>query len=268
GGVRPTWTADDRFWYRTTRDKGTETWLVDPAKPTRVVCELDACKAALNSPAPRPARNGATSPDRKRIAFIRDWNLWLREVGTNKEVQLTKDGIKDFGYATDNAGWTKSDRPILRWSPDSKKIATFLQDDRAVGEMYLVDTGVGHPKLQAWKYPLAGDQTLPMLHRVVIDVATGSVVRFNMPPELHRSSLCDDIACQQGEWTDVQWDESSSKVAFVSTSRDHRREQLRVANALSGDVRDVLQESVATFYESGNGRSNWRFLSASNEVVW
>jgi hypothetical protein len=57
-------------------------------------------------------------------------------------------------------------------------------------------------------------------------------------------------------------------VAFVSTSRDHRTEQLRLANASTGEVKEVLQESVATFYESGNDRANWRYLPASNEVIW
>src|SRR5206468_4668061 len=117
-------------------------------------------------------RYAETSPDRRKTAFIRDWNLWVKDVATGRETQLTKDGVKDFGYATDNAGWARSDRPILRWSPDSRKIATFQLDERAVGDMYLVDTAVGHPKLQAWKYPLAGDQALPLLQRVVIDVAT------------------------------------------------------------------------------------------------
>ena len=46
--------------------------------------------------------------------------------GTGREVQLTTDGIKDFGYATDNAGWIHSDRPVLAWSDDSKKIADAL----------------------------------------------------------------------------------------------------------------------------------------------
>jgi len=58
--------------------------------------------------------------------MIRDNNLWVRDAG-GKETQLTTDGIKDFGYATDNAGWTSSERPIVLWSPDSKKIATFQQ---------------------------------------------------------------------------------------------------------------------------------------------
>jgi hypothetical protein len=62
-----------------------------------------------------------------------------------------------------------SDNPILVWSPDSKKIATFQQDQRKVGEMYLVPTD-GHPALKAWKYPLVGDEDVTMIERVIIDV--------------------------------------------------------------------------------------------------
>ncbi len=86
-----------------------------------------------------PQRNDAQSPDKQHTAFIHNYNLWIRDAGTNKETQLTFDGVKDYGYATDNAGWTTSDRAILVWSPDSKKIATFQQDQREVGEMYLVE---------------------------------------------------------------------------------------------------------------------------------
>src|ERR1044071_3012155 len=37
-----------------------------------------------------------TSPDKKRSAFIRDYNLWMRDIATGKEIQLTTDGVKDF----------------------------------------------------------------------------------------------------------------------------------------------------------------------------
>src|SRR5262245_36906728 len=266
-GVRPMWTSNNQFWYRTTGEKGAEAWLVDAARAAKAVCDLEPCKTAAPAAA-TSRRQGVTSPDGRKTAFIRDWNLWVRDVATNNEVQLTKDGVKDFGYATDNAGWTRSNRPIVRWSPDSRKMATFQQDERNVGEMYLVDTRVGHSKLETWKYPLAGDPVIPALHRVVIDTVTGAVVRFKMPPDLHRSSLCDDIACRNNEWSDVQWDNTGSTVAFVSTSRDHRHEQLRLANATTGEVKDILEESVSTFYESGNNRVNWRYLPASNEVIW
>ena len=65
--------------------------------------------------------NSVLSPDRKRAAFIRHFNLWVRDAATGNDTQLTKDGVKDFGYATDNAGCLRSNRPVLRRSPDSKE---------------------------------------------------------------------------------------------------------------------------------------------------
>jgi dipeptidyl aminopeptidase/acylaminoacyl peptidase len=213
-------------------------------------------------------RNDVLSPDKKRVSFIRDFNLWVRDVATGKETQLTSDGVKDFGYATDNAGWARSDRPVILWSLDSKKIATFQQDQRGVGEMFLVETKVGHPNLQAWKYPLPGDEVVTTIQRVIIDLDGPRIVRLQMPPDQHRSSLCDNLVCRGGEWADVQWSPDAAHLAFVSTSRDHKREQLRIADAATGTVRDVLEEIVSTFYESGNGSVNWRYLPASNEVIW
>ena len=208
------------------------------------------------------------SPDGKKSAFLRDNNLWVRNLETNRETQLTTDGVKDFGYATDNAGWTKSDRPVLLWSPDSKRIATFQQDQRGVGEMHLVNTQTGHPQLQSWKYPLPGDEVVTTIQRVVLDLDGPRVVRLNVPADQHRSSLCDDVKCRGSEWADVQWAAEGSQLAFVSTSRDHRQETFRIASATTGEVRDVVKEEVPTFFESGNGRVNWNYLAATKELIW
>jgi dipeptidyl aminopeptidase/acylaminoacyl peptidase len=210
---------------------------------------------------------GALSPDGKSSIFIRDYNLWVRDVASGKETQLTTDGVQDFGYATDNAGWASSDRAIVVWSPDSRKVATFQQDQRGVGEMYLVNTTVGHPTLKAWKYPLPGDAVVTTIQRVIIDVAAAKVVRLRMPPDQHRSTGCDDIVCGGGV-EDMQWDADGSKLAFVSTSRDHKVERLKIADASTGAVRDVLEERAATFFESGIERINWRYLAADNAVIW
>jgi dipeptidyl aminopeptidase/acylaminoacyl peptidase len=199
--------------------------------------------------------------------FIRSYNLWVRDVASGREIQLTKDGVKEYGYATDNAGWIHSDSPILLWSPDSKKIATFQQDERGTGEMYLVSTNVGHPRLEAWKYPLPGDAKIFTIERVVIDVDRARVVRLQMPPDPHRSSVCDDVECS-GPFEDVEWSADGRQLAFLSTSRDHKEAHLRVADSETGKVRQVLEEKVATYYESGNDAHNWRFLPASNELIW
>jgi dipeptidyl aminopeptidase/acylaminoacyl peptidase len=215
----------------------------------------------------RGGRNESLSPDGKRAAFIRDYNMWVRDVATNKETQLTTDGVKDFGYATDNAGWVTSDRPILRWSPDSKKIATYQQDQRGVGEMYLVNTQVGHPELKAWKYPLPGDAVITTIQRVIIEVDGPKVIRLQMPADQHRSSLCDDITCG-GDVTDMQWSPDGARFAFVSTSRDHKQENLRIADAAAGAVTEVYEEKSPTYFESGIGATNWRYLPDSNEFIW
>ena len=228
-------------------------------------CTLDDYRCGTDTSVPADA---ALSPDKKRAAFIREYNLWVREIATGSETELTTDGVKDFGYATDNAGWTKSDRPILLWSPDSKKIATFQQDQRGVGEMYLVNTTVGHPKLDAWKYPLPGDNVVTTIQRVVIDVAGKRVTRLKVAPDQHRSTLCDNIACRGAEWADVQWSPDGSRLAFVSTSRDHKLERLREADTATGEVREISEEAVATQYESGDGRANWQALYKSNEFLW
>jgi dipeptidyl aminopeptidase/acylaminoacyl peptidase len=273
-GIRPNWLAGNRFWYRSTTAAGSEFVLINATDGSRQVfsdqAKLNATIGVVSAlPTGNQNRNPneSLSPDGKRAAFIRNYNLWMRDVATGKETQLTTDGVKDFGYATDNAGWTHSDRAILMWSPDSKKIATFQQDERKTGEMYLVSTQVGHPKLESWKYPLPGDENVTMIERVVIEVENPKVIRFKMPPDQHRTTLCDDISCN-GDFSDVEWSADATKVAFVSSSRDHKRADLRIADAATGVIRDVMSETSPTQFESGTQTVNWRYLPASNEIIW
>lgn len=324
--VRANWMEGDRFWYAINTEKGTEFFLVDPAKKSKIPAfdqaklaaalskaagrsydayklpfqsfsfspdgksisfyaeakkwkydlktgELTADTAAPAEPAaaaPMGRRGGFTevvSPDGKKAAFIKEYNLWVRDLATRQETQLTTDGVKDFGYATDNAGWSSSDRAILRWSPDSKKIATFQQDQRKASDMYLVTTNVGKPTLRAWKYPLPGDKDIIMIHRVIIEVDQPKVIRLQVAPDPHRASLSDDIS-SSGTFDDVDWKADGTELAFLSTSRDHKIEKMRIANAATGEVREVFEEKVATQYESGQGAINWRYLAATNEFIW
>ena len=231
----------------------------------------DSGRAAGQNPAAAmsPRRGGleVLSPDGKLAAFIRNYNLWVRDVASKKETQLTTDGIKDFGYATDNAGWKTTDGPVLRWSPDSKKIATFQQDQRNVGDMYLVTTNVGAPTLKAWKYPLPGDKEIITIQRVIINVEQPKVIRLQVPADPHRASLSDDISSSE-TFDDVDWKADGSELAFLSTSRDHKQEKFRIADAATGKVREVFEEVVPTQYESGQGAINWRYLAKSKEIIW
>ena len=213
--------------------------------------------------------NEFLSPDESKAAFIRDHNLWLRDTLTDAVTQLTFDGVENYGYATNNAGWLRDDGPVLLWSPDSQKIATFRHDSRKVGDMYLVTTEVGHSTLDAWKYPLPGDESIFMIERVVIHVNEElRRVTLNMPPDPHRSSTADHVAGRGGVFLDVEWSADSDMLAFVSSSRDHKSATLRLADPDTGDVRTVYNETVATYYESGYRDPNWRVLHDREEFIW
>jgi dipeptidyl-peptidase 4 len=282
GSVTPVWAPDGRFWYRNTTLAASEIVVIDPAAKTRKHCDANATEcegismAAAGVGGGRGGRGGrgggagrggvagqpplSMSPDGKRGVFIRDWNLWVRDIATRTDKQLTHDGVKYFGYATDNAGWASSDRAMVQWSPDSRKIATQQQDERNVGEMYLVPVVVNHPQLTVQKMPLPGDTAVAMLQRVIIDVDAGTVTRLQMAPDFHRGSIGDNIRME-----DYQWNADGSKLAIVSSSRDHKRVWLSVADAATGAVRKVYEETVATHYES---HAQWQMLWASNEFIW
>ena len=245
-------------------------WMYD-AQENKVLADTIKAQAntggRLTGRAARGGGNEVLSPDGTKAVYIQDYNLWVRDLSSGKKTQLTTDGVKDFGYATDNAGWTMSDRPIVSWSPDSKKVATFQQDQRKASDMYLVSTNVGKPTLMAWKYPLPGDKDIVTIQRVIVDVENPKVIRFNIAPDPHRATLSDDIA-SSGSFDDADWKADGSEFAFVSTSRDHKNEKFRIANAATGQVREVFEENVKTQYESGWGAINWRYLPASKEIIW
>jgi dipeptidyl-peptidase 4 len=271
--INPVWLADGRFYYNSTTATGKEFVLIDQKGKRTTGADLKTLLGESYSDKTstgqvrRAFSNEVVSPDGKKSAFIKDWNLWIRDNETKKETALTTDGIKDYGYATDNAGWKHSNKAILLWSPDSKKIATFQQDQRNVSDMYLVSTNVGTPKLEAWKYPLPVDSDIIRIQRVIIEVDQPKVIRLKIPSDPRRGTLCDDIACS-GSFDDNEWNADASKLAFVSTSRDHKEAKMRIADAATGEVKEVFEEKVATQYESGQGTVNWHYLAATNEIIW
>jgi dipeptidyl aminopeptidase/acylaminoacyl peptidase len=236
-------------------------------------CDLETYRCAKVESAEgrgAPPRASVVSPDGRLAAFIREFNLWVRDLETGEETQLTNDGVEDFGYATNNAGWTRSEMPVLTWSPDSRRIATFQHDGRGVSHMYLVRTRVGEPELEAWRYPLPGDSVIFKIERVVIDVEgpdAPRVTRLRMPPDAHRSMVTDHIACGT-DICDLLWFPDGSALAFVSSSRDHKRAWVRVANATTGEVRTLFEESSETQIGDASAVENWRLLRESEELIW
>ncbi len=92
--VRPTWMEDGKFWYSVNTKDGDLYVLVDPKtgkkksdKSLKSLLDKNSEKEASKK---STSFNEVVSPDGKKAAFIRDWNLWVKDLDSNKETQLTQ----------------------------------------------------------------------------------------------------------------------------------------------------------------------------------
>ena len=128
------------------------------------------------------------SPDGRWAAFVREDNLFVREIATGAERQVTTDGEPYNAYAalpgsslsavTDTVIGRPA-TPALQWSPDSTKFVTYRLDERDVRDMYLLQSvptdGTARPTLHPYRYPLPGDAHVPLAHLVVVNAARGTI---------------------------------------------------------------------------------------------
>jgi len=126
-------------------------------------------------------KNATFSPDAKKIAFTRDHNLFISDLATGEETQLTFDGDKRIynGWAS----WVYYEEILGRasqyrafwWSPDSRMIAYLRFDDNPVPEFTIV-TGEGlHGRVEITPYPKAGDPN-PLVKLGVAHLETGKTI--------------------------------------------------------------------------------------------
>lgn len=100
------------------------------------------------------------SPDGKKVAFVRDNNLFIKDLTTNSESQITQDGkynaiiygTTDWVYE-EEFGFTTA----FFWSPDGRYIAYYRFDESAVKEFQMTLYGDLYPEEYRYKYPKAGE---------------------------------------------------------------------------------------------------------------
>jgi dipeptidyl-peptidase-4 len=113
----------------------------------------------------KDARNLSFSPDKKWVAYTKpDNNLYITEVETKKEIQVTKDGSETIlnGYAS----WVYYEEILGRasrykafwWSPNSRHICYMRFDDSQVPVFPIYWADGRHGRLENERYPKAGDK--------------------------------------------------------------------------------------------------------------
>ena len=138
----------------------------------------------------------STSPDGKRIAYSKDYNLFIRPAKGGDEIQLSKDGKKGYEYASsyrwddiiEGENGQRPERFSVTWSPDSKKILANIVDLREASKMYLLDWSVDtlfRPRLLSYYRGSPADTNIIYEIPVIFDVETKKEIPIDLPKAAH-----------------------------------------------------------------------------------
>ena len=137
---------------------------------------------------------GSISPDKKTVVYAKDLNLYRMSYedyqkarkdekdSTIVEIQLTTDGVKDFGYGmpykmvnTDTLLNGKRRSVYGMWSPDSRYFVTILTDEREVKDLWVLNVmSDPRPTLETYKYQMPGEKEAPVEHLQLFDMQDNS----------------------------------------------------------------------------------------------
>jgi dipeptidyl-peptidase 4 len=235
----------------------------------RYRCDLVSYTCSrLTDPTPDPVAPG-TSPDGRWVAFVRDYDLYLRSTETGWEVRLTDDGERDRPYATGLANpgvmamqgtAEPSASPAVFWSPDSKRLATYRLDSRGAGRLAMVHHSPGpgeRPLYYEYVYPLAPDSVLPVAEPIVFEVESWKRIPFQMAP----------ITRQYYGGPSFSWFEDGTRLYTAEVDRGYTERRLFEMDARTGEVRTMVLEPGDPWVNS-YGSVPFRFLDDGREVLW
>jgi dipeptidyl aminopeptidase/acylaminoacyl peptidase len=195
--------------------------------------------------------NGAEprrSPDGKLEAFVRNYNVAIREVGKPAVTLLSSDGVEGGYY----------DPESIAWSPDSKKIAAYKIKPGHRRFVHYVESSPEdqlQPKHSLMAYAKPGD-VLDVETPVLIDIAAKK-------PQVVDNALFPNAY----DMSRIEWRPDSSAFAFEYNQRGHQVFRIIEVNATTAKARAVISEEPETFF-AYSGKKFREDIDGGKEVVW
>jgi len=196
------------------------------------------------------------SPDKKAYVYAQDENLYYAEVAAeDKPVQLTKDGVKDYGYGSAAANAReKRVRVNAVWSPDSKAFVIERRDSRKVKDLYLVNSlTMPRPELVTYKYSMPGDADVTQTELYVFHRDQKQLQRMKVE-----------------KWKDQQlfnlhWLETADHLRFVRRDRLQRHLELCDVDMKINLVKPLITEETDNGFI---GTQPVRYVEAGDDMIW
>lgn len=252
-------TNSRKVWRQNTRG---DYWVLD--LQSKSLTQLGGPKAA-----PSTLMFTKFSPDGRSVAYVRENNIYVEDLAGHNVRALTTDGSADIINGTSD--WVDEEelgiRDAFRWSPDSRSIAFWNFDQSGVQEWSLIDDTSGPvPVTQRYHYPQPG--TTNSATRV-------GVVNMDQPAKITWLKLPGDP--RQHYVPHMDWVPHTREVAAEYLDRLQRDDRIYLANADTGDVRMVFEDTDPKTYvaESHGLGHDFTWLAAPgkpeaapSELLW
>ncbi|MEQ8909507.1 MAG: alpha/beta fold hydrolase [Vicingaceae bacterium] len=178
------------------------------------------------------------SPNGSKVAFVKDNNLYYKDLENGKETQITTDGEynKIINGASD---WVYEEELSLsqafQWSPDGKRIAFYRFDESAVKQWNMKLYDDLYPTDYRFKYPKAGEENAQVGIKI---------------HDLEKGKTIDVKLTQDYEYLpSIQWTEMANFLAVMSTNRHQNDLQINLVNAEDGSSKVIHNETSETYLE-------------------
>lgn len=187
------------------------------------------------------------SPDATKVAFMRDNNLFIKDLKTNEEIQFTHDG--EWNHVINGApDWVYEEEfgfaQGFYWSPDSKKIAYYRFDESNVKEFNMQMTEGLYMQDYKFKYPKAGEDN-SIVEVYVYDVASGKTKKMDTGEET-------DIYLPR-----IKWTQDPNVLAIQRLNRHQNHLEILAADATTGETTVFYDETNPYYIDVTD---NWTFL--------
>lgn len=183
------------------------------------------------------AQTAELAPDGSKVGYERGGNLFVFDFATQKETQLTNDAKAAFYNG--RFGWAYEEEFGLaqawEWSPDSKFIAFWQSDERQVPIYKLTDYKGFDETFDSLPYPRVGDHN-PTVRIGVVELA-------NTTKQWMKVELGD------GYIPRIYWTSQEGQLALMHLNRKQNQLRLFMANARTGDARQIMEEKSTTWVD-------------------
>ncbi|WMI65227.1 DPP IV N-terminal domain-containing protein [Aestuariibaculum sp. YM273] len=188
-----------------------------------------------------------TSPDSSKSAFIKNFNLYIKDNKSGEETQLSYDGTGGNYYSS-----------YIKWSPDGKKIMAYKVKPGEDHKIYFVESSPEdqlQPKLQSRDYLKPGDE-LSFKSPQLFLVETKK--HIEIPTKTFNS---------QYSLSNINWREDSRAFTFEYNQRGHQAYKVIEVNGQTGDVNVLINETSKTFIDYSSKKYRYD-IADGNSIVW